>query len=111
MAYRYGDTRDIRRSLLIDAGNSSGSCCRFDIFAHFSRLSFGYYDGEILQNISLESPERLRSVSKLAAIRAKWHGSNTGIFRSHVTSYLISLLVSDLLQSMSSDESSHKHHR
>ncbi|KAL5485419.1 hypothetical protein ACEPAI_8061 [Sanghuangporus weigelae] len=63
-------------------------------------------DGEmvlvVVSSVSLTAVVLLLLIILITALRASYQKASTNIFRSHVTAYFVSLLVSDLLQSIGS---------
>ncbi|KAL5523555.1 hypothetical protein ACEPAG_7728 [Sanghuangporus baumii] len=69
-------------------------------------LTSSQTDGEIVlvvvSSVSLTAVVLLLLIILITALRASFQKPSTNIFRSHVTAYFVSLLVSDLLQSIGS---------
>ncbi|KAL5528637.1 hypothetical protein ACEPAF_7773 [Sanghuangporus sanghuang] len=69
-------------------------------------LTSSQTDGEmvlvVVSSVSLTAVVLLLLIILITALRASYQKSGTNIFRSHVTAYFVSLLVSDLLQAIGS---------
>ncbi|KAL5507484.1 ATG5 [Sanghuangporus vaninii] len=80
------------------AAQATGRLCKY--------LTSSQTDGEkvlvVVSSVSLTAVVLLLLIILITALRASYQKSSTNIFRSHVTAYFVSLLVSDLLQAIGS---------